>query len=76
MSKQTLDLLEACDALAIDDQQAFALEILRRTREWPFDSGPTADEEIGEAGKALFGLLERLCRTGQHSHLTCRHTTA
>ena len=59
MSKQTVDLLEAFDALPIDDKQAFAVEILRRTRELPFDSGPIADEEIGEAGKALFGFLDQ-----------------
>ena len=59
MSKQTVDLLEAFDALPIGDKQAFAVEILRRTRELPFDSGPIADEEIGEAGKALFGFLDQ-----------------
>lgn len=35
------------------------MEVLRRTRELPFDSGPIADEEIGEAGKALFGFLDQ-----------------
>ena len=35
------------------------MEILRRTREMPFDSGPLADEEIGEAGKALFGFFDQ-----------------
>ena len=59
MSKQTADLLEAFDALPIKDKQSFAMEILRRTRELPFDSGPIADEEIGEAGKALFGFLDQ-----------------
>jgi hypothetical protein len=59
MSKQTVQLLEAFDALPIDDKQAFAVEVLRRTRELPFDSGPIADEEIGEAGKALFGFLDQ-----------------
>ena len=59
MSKQTVDLLEAFDALPTVDKQAFAVEILRRTCELPFDSGPIADEEIGEAGKALFGFLDQ-----------------
>ena len=56
MSKQTVELLEAFDALPIDDKQAFAVEILRRTRDLPFDSGPLTEEEIGEAGRALFGF--------------------
>jgi len=58
MSKQAVELLEAFDALPTSDKQAFAVEILRRTRELPLDSGPITDEEIGEAGKALFGLLD------------------
>jgi hypothetical protein len=59
MSKETVDLLEAFEALPIDDKQAFAVEVLRRTRELPFDSGPLSDQEIGEAGKALFCYLDR-----------------
>jgi hypothetical protein len=59
MSKQALDLLDAFDSLPARDKQTFAVEILRRTRELPFDSGPLADEEIGEAGKALFGFLDQ-----------------
>ena len=59
MSKQTVQLLEAFDALPIDDKKAFAVEVLRRTRELPFDSGSIADEEIGEAGKTLFGFLDQ-----------------
>jgi len=35
------------------------MEILRRTRELPLDSGPITDEEIGEAGRVLFALLDR-----------------
>jgi hypothetical protein len=59
MSKRALDLLEAFDSLPADDKQTFAVEILRRTRELPFDSGPLADEEIGKAAKALFGFLDQ-----------------
>ena len=59
MSKETVDLLEAFEALPINDKQAFAIEVLRRTRELPFDSGPLSDQEIGEAGKALFCYLDR-----------------
>ena len=59
MSKETVDLLEAFEALPIDDKQAFAVEVLRRTRELPFESGPLSDQEIGEAGKALFCYLDQ-----------------
>ena len=59
MSDQTVHLLEAFEALPPDDKQAFALEILRRTREFPLDSGPISDEEIGESGKALFAFLDQ-----------------
>jgi hypothetical protein len=59
MSEQTAQLLDAFDALPSDDKQAFAVEIMRRTRELPFDSGPITDEEIGEAGKAIFALLDQ-----------------
>jgi hypothetical protein len=59
MSKQTVQLLEAFEALAPDDKQFFALEILRRTRDLPMDAGPISDDEIGEAGKALFASLDQ-----------------
>ena len=59
MSERTAQLLDAFDALPSDDKQAFVVEILRRTRELPFDSGPLADDEIGEAGKAVFELFDR-----------------
>ena len=59
MGKQAIELLEAFDTLAPEDKQAFAVEILRRTRDLPLDSGPLTDEEIGEAGKALFAFLDQ-----------------
>ena len=59
MSEQTVQLLDAFEALPSEDKQAFAVEIMRRTRELPFDSGPITDEEIGEAGKAICALLDR-----------------
>jgi hypothetical protein len=59
MSEQTVQLLDAFDALPSDDKQTFVVEIMRRARELPFDSGPIADEEIGEAGKAVFALLDQ-----------------
>ena len=41
------------------DKQAFAVEVLRRTREVPFNSGPLTDEEIGEGGRTLFTFLDQ-----------------
>lgn len=58
MSKQATQLLQEFEALPAADKQEFVLEILRRTRELPLDSGPVSDEEIGEAGKSLFALLD------------------
>jgi len=65
MGKQAEQLLEAFEALPSDDKQAFVGEILRRTRELPLDSGPITDEEIGEAGRVLFALLDRKEDAGQ-----------
>jgi hypothetical protein len=59
MSKQAVELLNAFEALLPGDKQAFAIEILRRTRELPFDSGSIADEEIGEAARSLFALFDQ-----------------
>ena len=59
MSQQTAQLLDAFDSLPFGDKQTFVVEIMRRTREWPFDSGAITDEEIGEAGKAVFALLDQ-----------------
>lgn len=59
MSKHAIELLDAFEALPQSDKQAFAIEVLRRTRELPFDSGPITDEEIGEAGRALFAYLDQ-----------------
>ena len=59
MSKRAVELLEAFEALAPEDRQALAVEILRRTREMPFDSGPLSDEDVGEAGRALFAHLDQ-----------------
>jgi hypothetical protein len=59
MSKHAVELLEAFEALPPDDKQSFAIEVFRRTRELPFDSGPISDEEIGEAGRSLFTFLDQ-----------------
>ena len=49
----------AFEALPPSDKQAFAVEVLRRTREEAFDSGTLTDEEIGESGRALFAFLDQ-----------------
>ena len=59
MSRHSVQLLEAFEALPPGDKQAFAVEVLRRTRELPFDSGPLTDEEIGEGGRALFAVFDQ-----------------
>jgi hypothetical protein len=59
MSNHAINLLEAFEALPPSDKQAFAAEVLRRTRDLPFDSGPITDEEIGEAGRTLFAMLDQ-----------------
>jgi hypothetical protein len=59
MSKHAAELLEEFEALSLDDKQAFAFEILRRTKEMPLDSGPITEEEIGDAGRALFLFLDQ-----------------
>lgn len=59
MSKHAAQLLQEFEELSAPDKQAFLVEVLRRTREFPLDSGPLSDEEIGEAGQSLFALLDR-----------------
>ena len=59
MSKHAVELLEAFESLPPGDKQAFAVEVLRRTRVLPFDSGPLTDEELGEAGRSLFAFLDQ-----------------
>jgi hypothetical protein len=59
MSGQAKRLLDEFDTLPSQEKQEFAVEILRRTRESPFDSGPLNDEEIGSTSRNLFVVLER-----------------
>jgi hypothetical protein len=58
MSNQAVELLNAFEALPPGEKQGFATEVLRRTPDLPFDSGPVSDEEIGEAGRSSFALLD------------------
>jgi hypothetical protein len=59
MGAQAKRLLDEFDTLPGEEKQEFAVEILRRTREMPFDSGPLDDEELCAAGLDLFALLDR-----------------
>jgi hypothetical protein len=59
MSENAAELLEAFESLPPGDKQAFAIEVLRRTREFPIDSGPITDEEIGDAGRYLVEFLDQ-----------------
>ena len=59
MSKPAVELLEGFEALPPGGKQSFAIEVLRRMRDLPFDSGPLPDEEIGESGRSLFAFLDR-----------------
>ena len=59
MSRETTELLKAFEALPAGEKEAFAVEILRRTRTLQFDSGPLDDSEIGEAGRALLAMLDQ-----------------
>jgi len=52
MRRHPAELLKGFEAFSPADKQSFAVEILRRTRDLPFDSGPIGDEEIGEAGRS------------------------
>jgi len=59
MSRHAVELLEAFESLPPADKQAFAVEVLRRTRGLPFDSGPLTDQEVGHAGRSLFAFLDQ-----------------
>jgi len=56
MSKQTIELLEAFEALAPEEKRIFTAEFLRRAL--PFDSGPLDDEETAQAADQIFAALE------------------
>ncbi len=56
MSRETQALLEAFEHLPAEEKRAFTDEVLRRSL--PFDSGPLADEEIGDASDALWQSLD------------------
>jgi hypothetical protein len=55
MSRQTVELLEAFDALP---EKRSASSPLSWRRAMPFDSGPLDDEETAAAADQLFALLD------------------
>lgn len=59
MGEQAIQLLQDFEALPNADKQSFLVEILRRTREFPLDSGALTDQEIGEAGRSLSAFLDQ-----------------
>ena len=58
MSTATQELLQAFEALEPSDRQEFTIEVMRRTRDLPIDSGPLTDEDIADAGRLLFAHLD------------------
>ena len=59
MSGQAKRLLDEFETLPSEEKQELAVEILRRTRDMPFESGPLEDQEIGIASRDLFVLLDQ-----------------
>jgi len=55
MSRQTIELLDAFEALPIEEKRVFTAEFFRRAI--PFDSGPLDDEETALAADGLFAIL-------------------
>ena len=56
MSSQTSQLLEAFEALSVEDKRVFTAEFLRRAV--PYDSGPLEDEEIVQAADQPGAMLD------------------
>ena len=56
MSRQTVELLEAFEALPEDEKRVFTVEFLRRTL--PYDSGGFEDDEAARAAADLFAVLD------------------
>lgn len=56
MGAQTIQLLDAAEALPAEEKRAFTAEFFRRVI--PFDSGPLDDEETAHAADDLFAILD------------------
>ncbi len=59
MSNKAAQLLETFEALPVEERQAVLIEIFRRTRDIPIDSGPLDDADIGYSGTAFLAHLDR-----------------
>jgi hypothetical protein len=57
MSEKTLVLLEAFDALPLQEKLDFANAVMRRLP--PVDSGPLNDELVAKAGDEIAAMLQR-----------------
>ncbi|MGH9763154.1 MAG: hypothetical protein ACREAC_20195 [Blastocatellia bacterium] len=57
MSKQAAQLLEEFNELPEAEKRIFTAEFFRISL--PFDSGAVEDDEIGQAGRSLFALLDQ-----------------
>ena len=56
MSRETAQLIEAFEALPLEEKRKFTAEFLRRAM--PFDSGPLDDSETAAAADMLFDTLD------------------
>lgn len=56
MSRQTVQLLDAFEALPDEEKRVFTAEFLKRAI--PFDSGPLDDDETATAADQLFATLD------------------
>lgn len=56
MIRGAAQLLEEFKDLPESEKRIFTVEFFRLTL--PFDSGPIEDDEIGQAGRTLFALLD------------------
>lgn len=56
MSRQTVELLDAFDALPDEEKREFTAAFLRRAI--PYDSGAYDDEEAASAADQLMAMLE------------------
>lgn len=57
MSTQTSELLDAFEALSVEEKRVFTAAFFKRAI--PFDSGPLDDEETAHAADELFAMLDQ-----------------
>jgi hypothetical protein len=57
MSEKTIVLLQAFDALPLEEKLDFANAVMRRLP--PIDSGPLDDDLVAKAGDDLAAMLQR-----------------